>query len=91
MARELHGHGMRRHSQEDIHTLGCRDIAALADFLADKPYLMGMQPCSLDAVAYGFLANLLWVPLDSALKQRAQKTPQLERYCQRMRDRYYAQ
>lgn len=90
MAKELHGHGMGRHSQEEIHSLGCRDLTALADFLGDKPYLMGEQPCSLDAVAYGFLANLLWVPLESALKQHAQKYPQLERYCQRMKSRYYA-
>jgi glutathione S-transferase len=58
--------------------------------MGDKPYLMGDQSSSLDAVAYGFLANLLWVPLESALKQQAQKYPQLERYCQRMKSRYYA-
>jgi glutathione S-transferase len=89
MAQELKGHGMGRHSREEIHALGCQDITALADFLADKPYLMGEQPCSLDAVAYGFLANLLWVPLESTLKKQAQKYPQLERYCQRMKSRYY--
>lgn len=90
MAKELHGQGMGRHSQEEIHALGCADITALADFLADKPYMMGEQPCSLDAVAYGFLPNLLEVPLESALKQHAKKYPQLERYCQRMKSRYYA-
>jgi glutathione S-transferase len=90
MAKELHGHGMGRHSREEVHALGCCDITALADFLGDKPYLMGEQPCSLDAVAYGFLANLLWVPVESSLKQHAQQYPQLERYCARMKSRYYA-
>ena len=90
MAKELHGHGMGRHSLEEIDALGCRDITALADFLGDKPYFMGEQPCSLDAVAYGFLPNLLWVPRESPLKQHARKYPQLEAYCQRMRGRYYA-
>lgn len=89
MAKELYGHGMGRHSREEIYALGCRDLTALADFLGDKPYLMGEQPCSLDAVAYGFLANLLWVPLESALKHHAQTYPHLERYCQRMKSRYY--
>jgi glutathione S-transferase len=89
MAKELNGHGMGRHSREEIYALGCRDLTALADFLGDKPYLMGEQPCSLDAVAYGFLANLLWVPLESALKHHAQTYPHLERYCQRMKSRYY--
>jgi glutathione S-transferase len=81
---------MGRHSKKEIHALGCRDITALADFLGHKPYLMGEQPCSLDAVAYSFLANLLWVPLESALKQHAQQYAQLERYCRRMKSRYYA-
>jgi glutathione S-transferase len=89
MAKELQGHGMGRHSREEIHALGCRDITALADFLGDQSWLMGDQPCSLDAVAYSFLANLLWVPLESALKQRAQSHPQLESYCQRMKSRYF--
>jgi glutathione S-transferase len=90
MAKELYGHGMGRHSRDEIHALGCRDITALADFLGEKPYLMGEQPCALDAVAYSFLANLLWVPLESALKLEARQHPHLERYCQRMKSRYYA-
>jgi glutathione S-transferase len=90
MVKELHGHGMGRHSREEIYALGCGDLTALADFLGDKPYLMGEQPCALDAVAYGFLANLLWVPLESPLKQHAKTYPQLERFCERMRARYYA-
>lgn len=89
MARELHGHGMGRHSAAEIHALGCADITALAHFLADKPYVMGDAPCTLDAVAYGFLANLLWAPLESALYQHARTWPQLQSYCQRMRQRYY--
>lgn len=89
MRSELHGHGMGRHSREEVHALGCRDISALADYLGDKPFMMGEQPSSLDAVAYAFLANLLWVPLETPVKAHAQKFPQLERYCQRMKSRYY--
>jgi glutathione S-transferase len=86
---ELHGHGMGRHSQREIYAIGQRDITALADFLGDKPFFMGDMPCSLDATAYGFLTNLLWVPVESPLKQHARQYPQLEAYCQRMRSRYY--
>jgi glutathione S-transferase len=87
--KELHGHGMGRHSREEILDIGKRDIDALADFLADKPYFMGEQPSSLDACAYAFLANLVWPPVESELKRQTQKYPQLEAYCQRMRSRYY--
>jgi glutathione S-transferase len=90
LIKSLHGHGMGRHSQAEVHALGKRDITALADFLADKPYFLGAEPCTLDATAYGFVANLLWAPIESPLKQHALQYPQLEAYCQRMRSRYYA-
>ncbi len=89
LRRQLHGHGMGRHSAQEIHAIGQRDITALADFLADKRYFLGDQPCSLDASAYAFVANILWDPLASPLKQHALQYPQLEAYCQRMRSRYY--
>ncbi len=81
---------MGRHSQAEIHTLGMHDITALASYLADKPYFMGSEPCSLDATAYAFLTNLVWAPLESPLKQHALKYPQLQDYCERMRGRHYA-
>jgi glutathione S-transferase len=87
--KELHGQGMGRHSRDEILTIGKRDIDALAAFLADKPYFMGEQPCSLDASAYAFLANLVWPPVESELKRQTQKYPKLETYCKRMRSRYY--
>ena len=89
MRKQMHGHGMGRHSAQEIIAIGQRDISALADFLADKPYMMGDTPCTLDATAYAFLANLLWVPVESPIKQHAQQYPQLDAYCQRMRRQYY--
>jgi glutathione S-transferase len=90
MLKEMHGHGMGRHGPEEILAIGRRDITALADFLGDKPYFMGEQPCSLDAIAYAFIANLIWPPVESSLKQHARQYPQFETYCRRMRARYYA-
>lgn len=89
MRKQMHGHGMGRHSPQEIMAIGQRDITALADFLGDKPYFLGDAPCTLDATAYAFLANLMWVPIESALKQHALQYPQLEAYCQRMRGQYY--
>ncbi len=88
--KELYGHGMGRHTREEIVAIGMKDLTAAADFLGDKPYFMGAQPSSLDATAYAFLANLLWAPLETPLKSHAQKYPQLEAYCRRMKARYYA-
>ncbi len=90
LIKQMRGHGIGLHSKEEIHTIGKRDITALADFLGGKPYFMGDVSCSLDATVYAFLANLIWTPVESALKQHAKQYPQLERYCLRMRDQYYA-
>lgn len=90
MRQELHGHGMGRHSREEIYAIGCQDIVALAHSLGDQPYFMGAQPSSLDATAYAFIANLLWVPLASPLLDEARKHANLEAYCQRMKARYFA-
>lgn len=87
---EMRGHGMGRHSVQEIHAIGCRDITAVAEFLADKPYMLGEQPSSLDATAYAFLANLLWAPVDSPIRNHALGRPNLEAYCQRMKARYYS-
>lgn len=89
MRQQLHGHGMGRHTAQEIYAIAARDITALDDFLSDKPYFMGDEPCALDASAYAFLANIVWVPMASALQQHALQYPRLEVYCRRMRSRYY--
>jgi len=66
--RQLVGHGVGRHSQEEIHAIGVKDIRAIADFLAEKPFLMGATPSEIDAIAYGFLANILKAPIASPVK-----------------------
>ena len=90
LVKEMYGQGIGRHTREEIYAIGKRDITALADFLGDKTYFMGDAPCSLDATAYAFLANLVWPPVESVLKQHATQYPHLEAYCQRMKSRYYS-
>ena len=87
---EMRGHGMGRHSEQEIHAIGCRDVTAVADFLADRPFMLGESPSSLDATAYAFLANLLWAPVASPIQAHAQARPTLEAYCRRMKSRYFA-
>ena len=89
LKKELWGHGIGRHSRDEIYAIGCNDLTALADFLGDKAFFMGAQPTSLDASAYGLLANILWTPNDSPLKQHALKYPNLEAFCRRMKAKYY--
>jgi glutathione S-transferase len=89
VAKSLHGHGMGRHTRAEIYQIGKRDLTALSDFLANKPFMMGNQPTILDATAYGFLATILNVPLESPLKAAGNEMENLVMYCDRMRQKYY--
>jgi len=86
----LYRQGIGRHSRDEIYALGKADITALADFLAGKPFFMGEQPTSLDATAYAFLANILQQPIADPLQAHARSLANLGRYCERMKQRYYA-
>jgi glutathione S-transferase len=90
LRRELHGQGTGRHGREEIYAIGCRDVSALAELLGEQPYFLGDAPTSIDATGYGFLANLLWAPIDLPMRAHAQALPNLEAYCRRMKARYYA-
>ncbi len=86
---QLRGQGLGRLTHEEIMARGRTDISALSNFLADKPFVLGDAPSSYDATAHAFLANLLWAPLDTPLREHARRLPNLDRYCRRMKARYF--
>jgi glutathione S-transferase len=84
----LAGHGMGKHSASEIYEIGCRDTIALSDFLADKPYLLGDRPTSIDATAYAFMANILWVPITSPLQDLTRTLVNINSYADRMKAKF---
>lgn len=85
----LRGQGCGRHSAAQVFELGTADLRALAVILGDGPYLLGAEPSSVDATVYGYLAQLLFVPLDDPLTRQAHALPGLVAYAERMRARYF--
>jgi glutathione S-transferase len=90
MQKQLQGHGMGKHSSEEIYAIGIADLLALSDFLSNKQFFFGDRPTALDAAAYGILANILGTPFDSPLKEKAQQLNNIVAYRDRVRDRYYS-
>jgi len=80
----LDGNGIGRHSRDEIYEMANKDLKAITDFLADKPYLMGDKPSSIDATLFAFLCNIIDVPLRSPMKDYVHKSDNLMRYNQRM-------
>lgn len=88
--KQLYGHGMGRHSSQEIFEIGKKDLSAVSDFLANKPFFLGNQPTTVDATIYAFLANILWAPIESVVKEHAKRLKNLEAYCQRMKEKFYS-
>jgi glutathione S-transferase len=87
--RALHGQGMGRHSPEEIVALGTRSIDATADFLSDKPFMMGTEPTGVDATAFAFISGALCPYFEMPLRNAAERHDNLSRYAERMAERFY--
>jgi glutathione S-transferase len=87
--RSMTGHGMAKHTKDEVYEIGCRDIQALSDFLGDKEFFMGDQPTILDAAAHATIANLIKVPMDSPLRTKATELANLVSFSDRMTAKFY--
>lgn len=87
---QIWGQGMGRHAESEIYELGRKDLDALSDFLGDRTWFMGDRPTTLDALGFGLLANIVWVPIESPLKEHVKSLSNLTAFCERLRARCYA-
>ena len=88
-AARLRGHGLGRHTRDDIAQLAEKDIEALAVLLGDKPFIMGDEPGGADATVFGFVTSILTPPLESALRMSMQKRANLVSYCERLTFQFF--
>jgi len=86
---QIHGHGIGRHTAEEIFALGNQDIDALSACLGDKKYFLGDRPTTLDASAFGFLINTIGVPIESPIKEHALSKDNLTNFVDRIKAEYY--
>jgi glutathione S-transferase len=87
---DLRSQGFGRHTPEEIYELGRRDLAALSDTLADKPFLHGPEPKAADAAVGGLLIALFSDAFRSPLDEAGRGLPNLVAYAERMRTRFFA-
>lgn len=87
--RDLWGQGLGRHTDAERTELAARDLGALAVFLADKPYLMGDQPCAADATVFAFLAGCFPARFATPVRTIAEQQPNLVAYRDRLMGRYF--
>jgi len=86
----LHGQGIGRHTKEEIRHIMLTDLQALADYLGNKPFIMGQTPCEVDCSVFGLLSQLIWHATDDVLTNVVQeKFPTLYSYTLRMKERFW--
>lgn len=89
--RDLTGQGTARLTPDEIYANARDDLRVLSDSLGEKSYFMGENPVSLDASAYGLLAQILFVPIETQLKADLKSFGNLTAYCERIRNSFFAE
>ena len=88
--RDLWGHGMGRHSEQELYGIAQRDLQAVSEILGQKKFLFGDKPCLADVALFAFVAASTWdlpeSPFDELIKTKAQN---LHTHAQRMKELYY--
>lgn len=65
------------------------DLSAIAQLLGDREFFHG-RSSTIDAIAYAFLANVVWSPVEGAAHAAAKGHPNLLAYVERIRERWFA-
>lgn len=89
MKRTLIGQGLTKHSHEEILHIAKQSLQALSDLIADKKYFFGEKASSLDASAYGILANFIETNISNSFNSLAREFPNLVNYCARVKKTFY--
>lgn len=86
--KDLHSHGIGRHSKQEIYQLAETDLEALDTWLAGKKYCLGDQISSYDATVLAFTANTLAFKLPTPLQAMASKLSNIVDYNQRLSEEF---
>ena len=72
--------------------MGIADVEAISNWLGDKPYMMGTEPCPLDCTVFGFLAIFFYSFPETYFirKEVDEKFPNLKAYTNRIKDTFWA-
>ena len=87
--RDMRGHGMGRHSLDEAMQMGRENLAAISDWLGDKPFMHGETPTAVDASVGAFVANAHDDDFGTGLPELTRAHDNLGAYADRIRARFY--
>lgn len=80
-AQRYHFQGIGRFAPEAAYARGLADLRVLANLVPEDGYMFGSRPASVDAALYGFVANILFSPIETPLKRFVMGRENLVRHC----------
>ena len=81
--KQMQGHGIGRHSLDEIYRLGFADLDAISDYLGHKSYLFGDEITSADGAIVPVIASLIQTPIDTEIARYARAKANLAAYVER--------
>lgn len=83
------GHGIGHHTTTETIDFGKSDLLSLSQFLGKKDYFFGKQPHQLDVVAFGHIAQFVYVPFEGIKEWMETETPNLIAFVERIKAKYW--
>jgi hypothetical protein len=50
---------LKRHTNDELYTIGISDLKSINDFIGDKNYLMGDRICTSDASIFAYVTQII--------------------------------
>ncbi|OWF55039.1 Failed axon connections-like [Mizuhopecten yessoensis] len=90
LRKEMWGHGIGRHTPDEIWSIAVGDMRALSHFIDDKAFLFGDEPCEADCAVFGMLCMMIeHMPTSRHERLIKGELTNLVDYCNRMKARYW--
>uniref|UniRef100_A0A914X127 Failed axon connections homolog n=1 Tax=Plectus sambesii TaxID=2011161 RepID=A0A914X127_9BILA len=90
VAQRIKAVGIGCHPRDEIINIGLEDLRAVSNYLGNKHYLTGYKPTRVDATLFGFLAQVVYMPIASPHNDLIQQEcTNLKEYCDRIKGRFW--
>ncbi len=80
-SQRYHYQGIGRFAPPAAYARGLADLRVLANLIPADAYMHGPTPTSIDAAVYGFIANILYYPIETPLRRFVASQANLVRHC----------
>ncbi|KXJ12860.1 Failed axon connections-like [Exaiptasia diaphana] len=87
---ELYGHGIGRHTPEEIYGIAEKDLKAVSSILGEKRFLFGDKPCLADAALFSLVSNFIFTaPNSTQGKLILTQLKNLDDHTEQMKELFY--